>query len=667
MLDPPKHEPPKQLAFRSRRRRSSSKDSRLASRTDDLRDSVEFPFAGSVRHPTDNAGNGTVEESPMTKLSNEIDSRLAVDSPCALGRNRSKSESLLPRGYRPKSGFRNQGISKSGDFESRGFRPIPVAAPTAVAESAFRAPTPKSRSQWKPLPTPVALGPPQPRPATGTRSGASFASLSAPLVSPAPSQSTPQIQVQDLPEKAADETHFSLQTQSDSMGTSTLSLPCDDDLAELDFGQPNRSLWPTGNDEQSPAASFVESPFEPERSSKKRGLAESPADSRSEKENTEPELATFTMNADSVSHRPEFLLMGPAQLMEPPPLRAAQSPVLPKGGRPVFIDRAEGVSASHDDDVDSASSPTARLAASLDDVFAKTHSNRPVPQFSKSETFATLTKINEQAQAESSQRLSSGGKRFCMRTVTAPAVLFKSHENIASSACRGASQPPRPELTRSAPSMLPGMSPIKKALPVEPGERECDTISPNTLTRLMRGEFGLEYSIIDCRFPYEFEGGHIKGAQNFVTPFELERTFFHNGEPIPQSERTVLIFHCEYSSRRAPKLYKHLRALDRKLNQDHYPRLHYPEIYVLDKGYKSFVRTHDECCLEGRTAGSKYVGMCDEQYAEELKDAEKSYKAVWREAGRRGKNRRRTSEGGSRMSMGGRMTSLSRCISSSLP
>lgn len=50
----------------------------------------------------------------------------------------------------------------------------------------------------------------------------------------------------------------------------------------------------------------------------------------------------------------------------------------------------------------------------------------------------------------------------------------------------------------------------------------------------------------------------------------------------------VLVFHCEFSSERAPRLARFLRNYDRSVNV--YPSLHYPEIYLLKDGYKEFYR-----------------------------------------------------------------------------
>lgn len=59
--------------------------------------------------------------------------------------------------------------------------------------------------------------------------------------------------------------------------------------------------------------------------------------------------------------------------------------------------------------------------------------------------------------------------------------------------------------------------------------------------------------------------------------------------PLPLStpeKRLVLVFHCEFSSERGPRMCRFVRQKDRMMNL--YPNLHYPELYILKGGYKEF-------------------------------------------------------------------------------
>lgn len=103
-----------------------------------------------------------------------------------------------------------------------------------------------------------------------------------------------------------------------------------------------------------------------------------------------------------------------------------------------------------------------------------------------------------------------------------------------------------------------------------------------------------EYIIIDCRFPYEFDGGHIANAINIPLQVDLEERFVVNH---PKKNHTrLLIFHCEYSIFRGPTMASHLRKVDRIYNSDRYPYLLYPDIVVLEGGYKRFFDKHKHMC-----------------------------------------------------------------------
>ncbi|GFT34165.1 m-phase inducer phosphatase [Nephila pilipes] len=136
------------------------------------------------------------------------------------------------------------------------------------------------------------------------------------------------------------------------------------------------------------------------------------------------------------------------------------------------------------------------------------------------------------------------------------------------------------------------------ALPLIKGRHhDLKSISPETLARLIQGEFKEKvqtYIIVDCRYPYEFEAGHIQGAKNIYTKDDIMDKFFINHGGCTES--TIVIFHCEFSSERAPGLCRFLRKKDREFNQGNYPRLHHPEMYILEGGYKAFFQEYKAMC-----------------------------------------------------------------------
>ncbi|XP_041116932.1 M-phase inducer phosphatase 1-like [Polyodon spathula] len=240
-------------------------------------------------------------------------------------------------------------------------------------------------------------------------------------------------------------------------------------------------------------------------------------------------------------------------------------------------------------------------------------------------------------------------------------------------------------------------------------------ISPQTVASVLRGEYNSaveRYLIIDCRYPYEYEGGHIRGSLNLHSESQLlaallqepalsrlspraklqespsAEVMLQDSPPMkpilpdrpsttaPEEEspstrtalqespstrtalqespstrtalqespstrtavqespstpatpkesaleritvqdsstpRTLLIFHCEFSSERGPRLCRFLRKIDRNLNV--YPQLFYPEMYILKGGYKEFYSQFQSLC---EPCG--YVLMVHQDFTDQLR------------------------------------------------
>jgi len=132
---------------------------------------------------------------------------------------------------------------------------------------------------------------------------------------------------------------------------------------------------------------------------------------------------------------------------------------------------------------------------------------------------------------------------------------------------------------------------------------ESEKLSVQQVARLLQGPLELKIGektitfdkmmIVDARYKYEYEGGHIKGAVSIpkevdeVWRSEIGRQFF--GEKAAEGAKTAVIFHCEFSSKRGPAMKDWFREHDRSLNQ--YPALYYPHVFLMEGGYKQFYNT----------------------------------------------------------------------------
>lgn len=167
---------------------------------------------------------------------------------------------------------------------------------------------------------------------------------------------------------------------------------------------------------------------------------------------------------------------------------------------------------------------------------------------------------------------------------------------------------------------------------------DMPTIETKTLDHLL--DTRTNVVLIDTRFSFEYEGklfifsnnnaffkaGHIQNSININNPFHLETLFFEYGhllfsgnflQKLPElatipkknleswlktqnadetnhqnmlEEPPIIIIHCEFSQKRGPKLLRYLRKRDREINEEHYPNLIYPHIFLLSGGYSTFVK-----------------------------------------------------------------------------
>jgi len=150
----------------------------------------------------------------------------------------------------------------------------------------------------------------------------------------------------------------------------------------------------------------------------------------------------------------------------------------------------------------------------------------------------------------------------------------------------------------------------QQLLPVSSYVQCVPCVATETVAAIIRGEFpNLTHIVVDCRYDYEYNGGHIRNAINYSEPDKFLEKFFNNnfGEP----EKVVLIFHCEYSTVRGPNMAQILRDADR--NRHIYPQLLYPHVYILEAGYRKFYESFPELCDP-----KGYVEMYDKRFTKQM-------------------------------------------------
>ncbi|XP_067899383.1 M-phase inducer phosphatase 1-B-like isoform X2 [Heterodontus francisci] len=90
--------------------------------------------------------------------------------------------------------------------------------------------------------------------------------------------------------------------------------------------------------------------------------------------------------------------------------------------------------------------------------------------------------------------------------------------------------------------------------------------------------------------------------------------------PKSKDKRLIIIFHCEFSSERGPKMCRLVREEDRSMNE--YPNLYYPELYILKGGYKAFFPQFTNHCDP-----PEYCPMDHEDFQEQMLKLRKKSKS----------------------------------------
>lgn len=171
----------------------------------------------------------------------------------------------------------------------------------------------------------------------------------------------------------------------------------------------------------------------------------------------------------------------------------------------------------------------------------------------------------------------------------------------------------------SQPYALPTLSTVR--------HERFKRIDATTLAKLIQGHYNKDiesFTIVDCRYPYEYNGGHIVDSLNIHTGNDLINFFLDTSKPAQaagsqQNNRHIIIFHCEFSSERGPRLMKLLREKDRQINK--YPELTHPELYLLDGGYKEFYSKFKQYCIP-----QTYKPMKSKSHRDELRNFRKRRK-----------------------------------------
>ena len=195
-------------------------------------------------------------------------------------------------------------------------------------------------------------------------------------------------------------------------------------------------------------------------------------------------------------------------------------------------------------------------------------------------------------------------------------------------------------------------------LPAETDEHGLPCVTPEVAARVLSqcAAGTMRAHFIDVRFPHEFRAGHVRGAVNAHDPAEVQRYLssrlaedrrradamlregaasrLHGcaGSAVADglgaaefSQNAAFIFYCDHSTDRAPRMWRHVRNLDRRDHVMDYPALSFPHAYVLRGGYAAFVAEQAE---NGWCTGA-HVRVDESLWMEESRAAAGALRSAW--------------------------------------
>ena len=195
---------------------------------------------------------------------------------------------------------------------------------------------------------------------------------------------------------------------------------------------------------------------------------------------------------------------------------------------------------------------------------------------------------------------------------------YNSNNNVNNNQ-NGVVSPRRMNFVSISPFNKQSFFSISKTLPHTVSEDNLMTITLETVLKADK-LYKNRIVFIDCRYPYEYNAGHIQNASNAFNLAELNKYL-----PIEKGMKpsnSIYIFYCEYSQERAPTLLKELMRADALSENNYYI---YNDVYLLENGFKNAFLNNFPLC-EGY-----YLNSEDEMFKTEFNKHKRMFDSCLRQ------------------------------------